>query len=85
MALDAGEKDKNTGMGNAIYVELEKALSETMKPNEPTDEMKAGWKNLAYAIANGVVQHLQEQSEIKGVVVEGEGKTYNQTNVVRVE
>jgi hypothetical protein len=87
MALDAGDEAATTGMSKAIFDKLDEILSPPLKDlaSEDLEKIRTGWKQLAFAISAGVVNHLTTQSEIKGVQIKIEDVTHTQTNLVRVE
>jgi hypothetical protein len=84
MALTIGTPAADTGMTNAIFVQLDALLSPPLqasvdsataeaKPGAQAalDAARGGWRNLAFAVAKGVVNHLLDNLEITGVTASG--------------
>jgi hypothetical protein len=70
MALQIGDQGATTGMTKEIYDKL----NEVLMPKVPSDQLadaQKGWKELAFAIATGVVTHIVEQAEVAGLAVSG--------------
>jgi hypothetical protein len=82
MALDAGDANASSGMGNAIYEALDAALKGSI-PAAQLPPVEKGWRTLAAAIATGVVSHLTANMEIVGITTSGtlgsDGKTVSAT------
>jgi len=70
MVLEAGNQNADTGMSNAIYKSIEQNLGPAF-PDGPTGAVQNGWKKLAYAIAVGIVDHIKDNIEIKGITTSG--------------
>ncbi|WP_077040230.1 hypothetical protein [Rhodococcus sp. MTM3W5.2] len=83
MALTIGTPDKDDGdpgMSTAIFAQLDEVLSAELKSAvaeaKPGAELaleaaRDGWRNLALAVATGVIDHIVEEMEISGVTVAG--------------
>jgi hypothetical protein len=89
MALTIGDQNANSGMTKAIYDELGAALELGLSVDSPTlNEMREGWRKLAFAVATGVITHIQSNLEVRGVQTSGNiaatvsGSTATQNNVV---
>lgn len=74
MALVIGDINASSGMAKAIYEELETLLSPPLQGMSPQDleKVKTGWKQLAFAIATGVVNHIKSNMEISGIQTKGD-------------
>src|SRR5258707_902478 len=73
MALSIGDQGASAGMTKDIYDKL----NEVLKPNVPPENLSAaqkGWKDLAFAIATGVVTHIVNNAAVTGVSVSGDVK-----------
>jgi hypothetical protein len=70
MALQAGDPNATTGMGQAIFNEIENQLSAGMKP-EDLNNVRPSWRKLAFAIATGVINHIKANMEISGIQTTG--------------
>ncbi len=90
MALQIGSKSATSGMTKAIYDQMNTILSPPLSDMPPADleKIKDSWKQLAYAISKGVIDHVKANMEIKGVEASGNisatvsGSTATQNNVV---
>lgn len=84
MALGIGSTKADSGMSQAIYQEMDKQLSPPLqeavdsaegdakvKAQEALDGAREGWKKLSYAIAKGVIEHIQTNMEIVGIQTQG--------------
>jgi len=60
-------------MSKAIYDQLDGLLSPAIPPTPPDTlaKARASWKQLAFAIASGVVQHLQTKMDIQNIQAGG--------------
>jgi len=70
MAMQVGDKGATSGMTKDIY----DVMDQLMKPGVPPDSLeqaRTGWKNLAFAIASGVVTHIKNNMEISGIQAQG--------------
>jgi len=77
MALNAGDSGATSGLSKAIYDEIESNVLENMDgwnegdPNKLTDdaqeEIEDNWKQISYAIANGLIEHFKTNAEVVGV------------------
>jgi|tagenome__1003787_1003787.scaffolds.fasta_scaffold20984492_6 hypothetical protein len=87
MALDAGSEKADAGMSQAIYKKIDELLSPPLaaavdkvssdpKAKEAAqkalEEARTGWKKLSFAISTGVIQHVRDNMEIKGVQTRGD-------------
>jgi hypothetical protein len=75
MPLKAGDITATTEMSKAIYDQLDHNLltddeKKKLKPAE-LESIQNGWRKLAYAIAQGVVNYLEANLEIVGVQTKG--------------
>jgi hypothetical protein len=71
MPLSAGSREADSGMSKAIYDALFENLKDGFKDKTPTEDVKNGWKKLAFAISTGVIDHIKSNMEIKGVTTSG--------------
>jgi hypothetical protein len=84
MAMAIGDADAGTGMTGQIYAQLETLLSPPLqtavdnssadaKPvaQHALDTARQSWKQLGFAIATGVVEHLVANMEIVGIQTTG--------------
>jgi len=84
MALVIGTPAADTGLSRAIFTQLDLLLSPPLQAgvDSASDEAKpgaqaaldaarGGWRNLAFAVAKGVVDHLVDNLEINDVSVQG--------------
>jgi RNA-binding protein YhbY len=70
MALNIGDQGATTGMTKEIYDKL----NDLLKPKVPDANLadaQAGWKELSFAIATGVVTHIVKNAEVTNVSVSG--------------
>ena len=89
MALTIGNKNATSGMSKSIYDEIRDAIEPDLGDlDEPTlEDMRDGWRKLAFAIATGVIEHIQSNMEIQGVQTRGNiaatvsGSSATQNNV----
>jgi hypothetical protein len=79
MALDIGDSGAGGGMTKAIYDQLNAVLMPKVPEADLPDAQK-GWKELAFAIATGVVQHILANLEITGLQVSGTANLTVQNN-----
>jgi hypothetical protein len=70
MALEIGDQGANGGMTKDIYDKLNEVLKPKVPPANLADAQK-GWKDLAFAIASGVVTHIVNNASVTGVSVAG--------------
>jgi hypothetical protein len=101
MALSAGDPAAGSGMTKAIFDQLDAMLSPPLQQavdaasgdartaaQQALDGARAGWRNLAFAVASGVVGHLLANLEVRGVQTTGDvhavvaGQAANQVGVV---
>ena len=70
MAMEIGDTGALGGMTKDIYDKL----NELLMPKVPPEALQAaqlGWKEIAFAVATGVVNHLVDHLEITGLKVSG--------------
>ena len=90
MALQIGTKTAASGMTKAIYDQMNAVLSPPLSGMPPADleKIRDSWKQLAFAISKGVIDHIMANIEIKGVQTSGNvtaavsGSTATQSGVV---
>jgi hypothetical protein len=70
MAIDVGDSGALGGMTKDIYDKLNELLKGKVPDDQLTDA-QAGWKEIAFAVATGVVGHLLQNLEITGLQVTG--------------
>ena len=93
MALIIGSENADTGMSQAIYLEMDRLLSPPLQEavdkaqgaakteaQKALDEARKGWKKLAFAIANGVINHIVANMEIFDITTRGDVTTSVQGN-----
>ena len=73
MGLTIGNKNATSGMTKAIYDELYAQLSPSLSGMKAEDfeDVKDGWRQLAYAVATGVINHIKANMEIRNVHTKG--------------
>ncbi len=89
MALQIGSKTATSGMTKAVYDQMNAILSPPLSDLPPADlaKIQDSWKQLAYAISKGVIDHISANMEIKGVQTKGNinatvsGSAATQSNV----
>ncbi len=72
MALIIGDINASSGMSKTIYDKIR----EVMEPidgvtGQALEDLRNSWKKLAYAIADGVVNHIKSNMEITGIQTTG--------------
>ncbi len=90
MALEIGNTSATSGMSKAIYDQLNTILSPPLLSMPPDElaKIRDSWKQLAYAISKGVIDHIKTNMEIKGIQASGNinaavsGSAATQTGVV---
>lgn len=93
MALTIGTENADAGMSQAIYLEMDRLLSPPLQEavnqaqgeakaeaQKALDEARKGWRKLAFAIANGVINHIRDNMEVFGITTRGEVTTPLQGN-----
>jgi hypothetical protein len=70
MPLQIGDQGATTGMTKEIYDKLNE-LFQPKVPAENLADAQKGWKDLAFAIATGVVGHIANNAEVSGLIVGG--------------
>jgi hypothetical protein len=70
MALDPGDSKASSGMSKSIYDQLNTLLSPSI-PAATLPQSQASWQQLAFAIATGVVKHIQSNMEINTIQTGG--------------
>ncbi|MCP4647337.1 MAG: hypothetical protein GY852_06320 [bacterium] len=77
MALEAGTDKADSGMSRAIYLQIDALLSPQFGSSNSGDDGSAlsqareGWKQLSFAIAQGVIEHIKANMEIFGISTKG--------------
>jgi hypothetical protein len=73
MALQIGTVSATSGMTKAVYDQINAVLSPPLSGVAPADlaKIQDSWKQLAFAISKGVIDHLKANLEIKGVQTTG--------------
>lgn len=90
MPLEIGNTSATSGMSKAIYDQLNTILSPPLSGMPPAElaKIRDSWKQLAYAISKGVIDHIKTNMEIKGIQASGNinaavsGSAATQTGVV---
>ena len=72
MPLDAGSENADSGMSSYLYQAIEDNLKSSF-PDGPSEELKQGWKKLAFALADGLVKYINTELSIIDITV-GEQK-----------
>ncbi len=73
MALQIGNQEATEGMAKVIYESIRDVV-------KPPDDATSQIKKLSYAIAKGVIEHIQSNAEITGVEITIDSQVYTQTN-----
>ena len=73
MALQIGTISATSGMTKAVYDQMDAILSPALSDLKPAEMAKVrdSWKQLAFAISKGVIDHLKANMDIKGVQTTG--------------
>jgi hypothetical protein len=73
MALQIGTKAATSGMTKAIYDQMNAVLSPPLSDLPPAElaKIRDSWKQLAFAISKGVIDHITANMEIRGVQTTG--------------
>jgi len=90
MALQIGTATATSGMTKAVYDQMNAILSPPLSDLPPADlaKIQDSWKQLAFAISKGVIDHITDNMEIAGVQTTGNisaevaGTTATQNGVV---
>jgi hypothetical protein len=90
MALQVGNAAATSGMTKAVYDQMNAFLSPPLSDLPPEDlaKIRDSWKQLAFAISKGVIDHITANMEIGGVQTTGNisaavsGTTATQSGVV---
>lgn len=90
MPLQIGTIAATSGMTKAVYDQMDAILSPPLSGLKPAEMAKVrdSWKQLAFAISKGVIDHLKANMEINGVQTRGNinaavaGSAATQTGVV---
>ena len=70
--MDSGDATAGSGMSAAIFAKLKPFFIDTLPPGTPASvsaENEKRLKELAFAIADGVISHIVSSMEIAGVTV----------------
>ena len=70
MAMNAGDASAGSGMALAIFNRMDQLLGPKIPP-DALEQARQGWRELAFAIASGVVDHLRSSLEIQSLQVGG--------------
>lgn len=70
MAMAIGDSSASDGMTKSIYEKLNELLSPQV-PAADLAKAQDGWKQLAFAIATGVIGHIQSNAEVAGLTAGG--------------
>lgn len=72
MALNIGNSNATTGMTKSIYDKIRQVMEPMENVEEPDMEpIREGWRNLSFAVASGVIEHLIANLEIAGIETQG--------------
>lgn len=84
MAMTIGTAEASTGMSKEIFAQMDNLLAPGLQKavdeasgdakavaQEALDTARKNWKQLAFAIANGVITHLIANMEIAGIQTTG--------------
>jgi hypothetical protein len=73
MALQIGTVSATSGMTKAVYDQINAVLSPPLSDLPPAEiaKIRDSWKQLAFAISKGVIDHLKANMEIRGVQTTG--------------
>jgi len=74
MAIEAGSVNADSGMSSYFYRAIEENLSSAF-PGGPSEELKQGWRKLAFALADGLVKYINTELSIIDIAV-GEEKQF---------
>ncbi len=93
MGLEIGNITASSGMSKAIFDQLNTILSPPLNGTSPEDmeTIRNSWRNLAFAIAAGVIEHIKLNMVIKEITTQGNisatvsGNTATQENVVFIQ
>lgn len=74
MALQVGNAAATSGMTKAVYDQMNAVLSPPLAdlPAAELAKIRNSWKQLAFAISKGVVDHITANLEIRGVETTGD-------------
>lgn len=88
MTLGIGSENADSGMSQAIFQEMDRFLSPPLQDaidaaegeaknavQAALDGARQGWRQLSYAIARGVIEHLTANMEIFGIQTQGDVNT----------
>lgn len=75
MALEIGDENATSGMTKAIFDQLDATLmsqekKDKLKPAD-LDNIRTGWRKLAFALAKALVPYLTGNMEISGIQTTG--------------
>lgn len=70
MPLQIGNQAATAGMTKDIYDKLNE-LFQPKVPAENLADAQNGWRDLAFAIASGVAEHIVNNAEVSGLTVLG--------------
>jgi Flp pilus assembly protein TadG len=82
--MTTGTQEANAGMSKDIFAEMDKLLAPPLQKavdeasgdaktvaQEALDKARTSWKQLAFAIATGVITHIKANLEIAGIQTTG--------------
>ncbi len=78
MGLNAGDITASSGMSKAIYDKIDEYMSPPLEEDLSSEDMKKirdSWKELAYAIAQGVISHIKSNMVIQSITTSGNVST----------
>lgn len=70
MALTSGDSTAASGMAKNIYDKLREVFEPGIGTGAEADQIRSGWKKLAYAVAAGVIQHVVSNMAINGITTD---------------
>jgi hypothetical protein len=70
MAMQIGDDQASSGMTKDIYDKMDQLMAPAVPPANLEDARK-GWRKLAFAIASGVVTHINNNMEVAGIQAQG--------------
>jgi hypothetical protein len=70
MALEIGNAGATAGMTKAIFDKIDQQLSPNI-PASGLEDVRKSWRQLAFAVATGVIEHLKANMEVFGIQTSG--------------
>jgi hypothetical protein len=71
MAMQVGDEQASSGMAKDIYDQMDQIMKPTVPPAS-LEDMRKGWKKLAFAVASGVITRIKNNMEISGIQGKGD-------------